>query len=172
MISRYFVCCESNVIGSEALRSFLTNASCCLQRSHTHRLECHSQLERPEGSDAGECGSFSQVTNPLRNAFSALAASGQISMLIKVGPEFGVLPQMPIVRIVDRPSSRLLVDKDAHSRQKSLKRVSDRSVHRTVRWMLLWPSQSCSARVLRQSESRSDSNSNPPPYVGFRRRML
>src|ERR1700722_12634887 len=82
MISRYFVCCESNVIGSEALRSFLTNASCCLQRSHTHRLECHSQLERPEGSDAGECGSFSQVTNPLRNAFSALAASGQISMLI------------------------------------------------------------------------------------------
>jgi hypothetical protein len=30
---------------------------------------------------------FSQVTNPSRSAFSALAASGQTSMLIKVGQE-------------------------------------------------------------------------------------
>ena len=35
----------------------------------------------------GAWGSFSQVTNPLRNAFSAVAASGQIWTLISVGPE-------------------------------------------------------------------------------------
>jgi hypothetical protein len=36
---------------------------------------------------SGGCGSFSRVTKPLRNAFSALAASGQTLMLIKVGKE-------------------------------------------------------------------------------------
>jgi hypothetical protein len=42
---------------------------------------------------SGGCGSFSQVANPLRNGFSALAAAGQISTLIRVGPQLPmVLP--------------------------------------------------------------------------------
>jgi hypothetical protein len=36
---------------------------------------------------SGGFGSFSHVTKPSRSAFSALAASGQISMLITVGPK-------------------------------------------------------------------------------------
>jgi hypothetical protein len=44
----------------------------------------------------------------------------------------GVLPQAPIIRIVDCPPSALLVNKYTHSRQKSLKRVGDSSVSRTV----------------------------------------
>jgi hypothetical protein len=52
------------------------------------------------------------VTNPSRSAFSALAASGQTSMLIKVGN--GVLPQVPIIWVKYYAPSALLVNKYAH----------------------------------------------------------
>jgi hypothetical protein len=80
MISRYFLCCESNVIGSEKLRSFLTNDSYCLQRSHAHRLE----FATTNASSAPQCkGHEHSKVLPLSvlQFGSDLAAEGAMSIV-------------------------------------------------------------------------------------------
>src|ERR1700730_15980133 len=54
--------------------------------------------------------SLRKLTAASRSSVNKPCYDRQSGLLAKIG----ILPQMPIVRIVDRPSSTLLVDKDTH----------------------------------------------------------
>ena len=65
----------------------------------------------------GGCGSFSQVTSPLRNAFSALAASVQISkgLTLEIRKRFSLPRREVAFDLIDYPHpSVILLEGEIH----------------------------------------------------------